>query len=110
MLQYIELATHVMVGYGIDGFALDIEGDIYEVLQKSATARASWIEFLVKLKARMQQAVPGSQLSVWCTTTGGPWNALFTPQQAAAAVASVDYFLIMGCVSPLPILLCTGSS
>ena len=32
MLEYVELAVHTMVSYGIDGFALDIEGDCYSVL------------------------------------------------------------------------------
>ena len=54
-----------------DGFALDIEGQIYTVLQSNEQARAAWTEFLVTLKARMDQAVPGSHLSVWCATTGG---------------------------------------
>ena len=95
MLEYVELAVHTMVSYGIDGFALDIEGDCYSVLAASATARASWTDFLVTLKARMTEAVPGSHLAVWTATTGGPWNAQFTAAQIASAVASVDEFLIM---------------
>eukprot|EP01051_Picozoa_sp_SAG22_P040438 SAG22_NODE_21825_length_253_cov_1.675325_1_plen_84_part_11 len=43
----------------------------------------------------MRAAAPGSQLTVWCATTGGPWNALFTPEQAAASAAAVDHFLVM---------------
>jgi hypothetical protein len=70
MLEYVELAVHVMVGYGIDGFALDVEGSIYSVLESNAAARAGWTDFLVTLKARMVEAVPGAHLSVWCATTG----------------------------------------
>ena len=64
MLEYVELAVHTMVSYGIDGFALDIEGDCYSVLAASATARASWTDFLVTLKARMTESVPGSVRAV----------------------------------------------
>ena len=96
MLEYVELAVHVMVGYGIDGFALDVEGSIYSVLESNAAARAGWTDFLVTLKARMVEAVPGAHLSVWCATTGGPWNRHFAPAQIDAAVEAVDEFLIMG--------------
>jgi hypothetical protein len=84
-----------MTSYGIDGLALDMEGDTYSVLHASAPARAAFVQFLTLLKARMHEAVPGAQLTVWCTTTGGPWNDLFTHEQIVASVAAVDHFLVM---------------
>eukprot|EP01052_Picozoa_sp_SAG31_P050014 SAG31_NODE_11221_length_1052_cov_1.643232_2_plen_57_part_00 len=36
MLEYVEMSVHTMVSYGIDGFALDIEGDVYSVLSTSS--------------------------------------------------------------------------
>ena len=94
MAEYIEIVVQEMVAYGIDGFALDLEG-AYTSIMSTAVSRASWTELTVRLKARMTEAVPGSQLMIWTTTTGVPWGDMYTPGQIAASVASVDSMLIM---------------
>ena len=95
MKIYIRLLVNEMVSYGIDGFALDLEGDTYANLEQNATDRQAFTDFLVELKAAMTAAVPGSVLHAWVSYTGAPWNSLFTKPQIAAALASVDRFLLM---------------
>ena len=95
MKIYIQLLVNEMVSYGIDGFALDLEGDTYANLEQNATDRQAFTDFLVELKAAMTAAVPGSVLHAWVSYTGAPWNSLFTKPQIAAALASVDRFLLM---------------
>eukprot|EP01045_Picozoa_sp_COSAG04_P000404 COSAG04_NODE_9_length_43480_cov_106.113806_17_plen_325_part_00 len=95
MKIYIQLLVNEMVSYGIDGFALDLEGDTYANLEQNATDRQAFTDFLVELKAAMAAVVPGSVLHAWVSYTGAPWNSLFTKPQIAAALASVDRFLLM---------------
>ena len=53
MKIYIQLLVNEMVSYGIDGFALDLEGDTYANLEQNATDRQAFTDFLVELKAAM---------------------------------------------------------
>ena len=91
---WIEMAVHFMVASGIDGFALDIEGPIYNLMMDSAPARESLTTMLEKLKSRMHQLVPGSLLAVWIQG-GNPWNPRFSEEQMARTVATVDQFWSM---------------
>ena len=56
MKIYIQLLVNEMVSYGIDGFALDLEGDTYANLEQNATDRQAFTDFLVELKAAMTAA------------------------------------------------------
>lgn len=91
---WIEMAVHFMVASGIDGFGLDIEGPIYGLMVSSAPAREALTTMLEKLKARMEQFVPGSLLAVWIQS-GNPWNSRFSKSQLARAVSAVDQFWSM---------------
>ena len=74
---------HFMVASGIDGFGLDIEGDIYTLVSQNASARVALTTTLVRLKARMEHFVPGSLLAVWIQG-GHPWTPDFSPEQIQA--------------------------
>ena len=55
MHTWIELLAHFMVASGIDGFSLDIEGPILQLLEVNATARDALVTMLTKLKERMEK-------------------------------------------------------
>ena len=78
----------------MDGFGLDIEGPIYNLMASSAPARAALTTTLEKLKARMEQYVPGSLLAVWIQG-GNPWNPQFSADEIKRTVAAVDQFWSM---------------
>jgi hypothetical protein len=83
MHVWAEMAAHFMAATGIDGFGLDIEGEIYTLLDGNSTARAAFTAMLVTLKARMQARVPGSLLAIW--VQGGSPFAAFDYEQLQAS-------------------------
>ena len=84
-------------------FALNVPQDwegsgptgIYGLMDTNATLRQGMTDTLRKLKAAMQRAVPGSQLSVWIGSYGNPWTPAFSKEQLQSAIDSVDLFLFM---------------
>ena len=78
-------------------FALNVPQDwegsgptgIYGLMDTNATLRQGMTDTLRKLKAAMQRAVPGSQLSVWIGSYGNPWTPAFSKEQLQSAIDSV---------------------
>ena len=80
---WTEMAAHWMAATGIDGFGLDIEGDIYTLMDANSSARAALTQTLVTLKARMEARVPGSLLAIW-VQGAHPWTSAFDYEQLQA--------------------------
>ena len=103
MQIWAEMLAHFMVSSGIDGFGLDIEGPILQLMAANSSARAALTDTLTTLKARMQAVVPGSLLAVWTGGAGAPWGDYFSKAQMSTAFKTVDQFWVMlygGCGWP----------